>query len=121
MNHFQKILTYFGFSENPKIMLKIQKFSENLKNPKIIQKIQQIQQFSENEKSLIRKSEKSKINSENPKNKQIQKKKPKSLIRKFEKSSQGQISFYTSDGNSVPFGTIINSSLTNPRFGPSFK
>ena len=48
------------------------------------------------------------------KNPEIQKlKKNLSLFDRFSLTHSG--------GSSVPLGTIINSSRTNPRFGPSFK
>ena len=40
--------------------------------------------------------------------------------KKILKIYQFLIDFH-SGGSSVPLGTIINSSRTNPRFGPSFK
>ena len=48
-------------------------------------------------------------------------------IRKIKKILTKNLSFFErfslthSGGSSVPPGTIINSSRTNPRFGPSFK
>ena len=54
------------------------------------------------------KNRKNRKNRKNPKN-------PKNL------SFFDRFSLTHSGGSSVPLGTIINSSRTNPRFGPSFK
>ena len=104
MDHFQKILKHFW------ILQKIQKKSKNnSENPKIILKIQKSKNPKHNSKS--------KNNSENQK-----------IIQKIKKAFQKILKMYHffdrcfhSGGSSVPFGTIINSSRTNPRFGPSFK
>ena len=55
------------------------------------------------------------------KNGKIRKSK-KSYQKSFQKSIKNdRFSLAHSGGSSVPLGTIINSSRTNPRFGPSFK
>ena len=44
------------------------------------------------------------------------------ILKSFQKSIIfDRFSLTHSGGSSVPLGTIINSSRTNPRFGPSFK
>ena len=56
-----------------------------------------------------------------PKIPKILPKNPKNPSKKILKIYHFFDRFFHSGGSSVPFGTIINSSRTNPRFGPSFK
>ena len=53
---------------------------------------------------------------ENPKKSKNPSKYPHKNLSLFDR-----FSLTHSGGSSVPLGTIINSSRTNPRFGPSFK
>ena len=67
--------------------------------------------------------EKSGQNPENPEKIRKSKKIIQKLLKSFQKSKKIIFGFSLthSGGSSVPLGTIINSSRTNPRFGPSFK